>query len=676
MLAGYLPFDDDPANPEGDNINLLYKYITSTPLTFPEYVTPHARDLLRRILVPDPRKRADLFEVARHSWLSEYHHVVSHITSSTTNIADIQNSTIPHGKPQAENRRFGTKFPSDDQLEVPTLNRSASVRGPSKTPSAASPMGALSHHQATLAQTDDVESSRSQRDRNTRHTLQPEYVAPQSHTTRGEGPAVAGPDAPRAAAAPGSGVQTPSAVPTASRSKPLPQEPTPDGGKVADYPVTSAGQQKMPPPTRPARDVPRSVSDSTGAFGMSQAAPSTSHQQVTRPSTGGSMTSTSGPSGTRSDIRLPSRGSYGQPVAPTVAATNVQGRVTQPPNGRGYSISGPAPQQIPHSIGQPTTQPLPAKYNETPAAPPVPPAKNHHRRSSTLSGLGERLFGRSGSVVKKQDRESPRQNNGRKYPPTSMKDAYIAETPRRPSMDSKRSFSFGLGKKKSVDLESQQEEKSGRRFSLSFKGIMGGAKDQGDPESPVPQADDFPQPPMSRGQSRPATSQHPQMNSYDAQQAVSQVNDGQHEPQQRSVKVNNFSRPPQPYQQHQKTSSQAQNDVYGGTGVYAPPSQYGQQPDRSYLSGPTPPVEIEATRPNHGQPQYPEGFNDYDPPRPSMQQGRQGKGPAVLQKPNRKFVDAYNNEQGPTHHEGSSGPAKKVMDFFRRRGRARVDDYR
>jgi len=70
MLAGYLPFDDDPANPEGDNINLLYKYIVSTPLTFPEYVTPHARDLLRRILVPDPRKRADLFEVARHSWLT------------------------------------------------------------------------------------------------------------------------------------------------------------------------------------------------------------------------------------------------------------------------------------------------------------------------------------------------------------------------------------------------------------------------------------------------------------------------------------------------------------------------------------------------------------------------------------------------------------------------------
>src|SRR2546421_6092740 len=339
MLAGYLPFDDDPANPEGDNINLLYKYITSTPLTFPEYVTPHARDLLRRILVPDPRKRADLFEVARHSWLSEYHHVVSHITSSTTNTADIQNSIIPLGKLESANTRLDPNFCSEDQLDVPVLNRSASVREPSKSSSAASPMGGLSHHQATLAQADDVESSRSQRSRNPRHTLQPEYVAPQSHTTRGEKPAVAGSDAP-GAAAPGSGGQIPSAAQLASRSKPLPQEPTPHSGKVIGYPVTPVSQQKMLPPTRPARDVPRSVSDSTGAFGMPQAAPSTSHQQVTRPSTGGSLTSISGPSGTRSDIRLPSRGSYGQPVAPTVAATNVQGRVTQPTNGRGYSISG------------------------------------------------------------------------------------------------------------------------------------------------------------------------------------------------------------------------------------------------------------------------------------------------------------------------------------------------
>jgi protein-serine/threonine kinase len=117
MLAGYLPFDDDPKNPEGDNINLLYKYIVSTPLTFPEYVTPHARDILRRILVPDPRKRADLFEVARHNWLSEYADVVGFITSSTTTTGGIANITVS----------------MDDHAEVPLLARSASIREPIKT---------------------------------------------------------------------------------------------------------------------------------------------------------------------------------------------------------------------------------------------------------------------------------------------------------------------------------------------------------------------------------------------------------------------------------------------------------------------------------------------------------------------------------------------------------------
>src|SRR6478735_1642639 len=112
MLAGYLPFDDDPANPEGDNINLLYKYIVSTPLVFPEYVTPHARDLLRRILVPNPRKRADLFEVARHTWLSEYAHLVEFITSSTTSPSEAQNAA---------------QAPEEYQ-DAPMVARSSSVR--------------------------------------------------------------------------------------------------------------------------------------------------------------------------------------------------------------------------------------------------------------------------------------------------------------------------------------------------------------------------------------------------------------------------------------------------------------------------------------------------------------------------------------------------------------------
>ncbi|KAI9206377.1 kinase-like domain-containing protein [Polychytrium aggregatum] len=75
MLCGYLPFDDDPSNPDGDNLNLLYKYILETQLDFPEYVSEDARSLLRRILVPDPKYRAKMPEIMAHRWLAPYAHL-------------------------------------------------------------------------------------------------------------------------------------------------------------------------------------------------------------------------------------------------------------------------------------------------------------------------------------------------------------------------------------------------------------------------------------------------------------------------------------------------------------------------------------------------------------------------------------------------------------------------
>lgn len=72
MLAGYLPFDDDPMNPDSENINLLYKYIINTKLTFPEWISALARDLLNKMLVPDPTKRCGLDAVMQHEWLKDY----------------------------------------------------------------------------------------------------------------------------------------------------------------------------------------------------------------------------------------------------------------------------------------------------------------------------------------------------------------------------------------------------------------------------------------------------------------------------------------------------------------------------------------------------------------------------------------------------------------------------
>ena len=74
MLAGCLPFGDDPAKSDGD-INLLYKYIVNTPLSFPDYISPEARDLLSIMLQPDPQRRADLNLIMQHPWLAPYAHL-------------------------------------------------------------------------------------------------------------------------------------------------------------------------------------------------------------------------------------------------------------------------------------------------------------------------------------------------------------------------------------------------------------------------------------------------------------------------------------------------------------------------------------------------------------------------------------------------------------------------
>ncbi|EJS41568.1 kin4p [Saccharomyces arboricola H-6] len=72
MLAGYLPWDDDHENPTGDDIARLYQYITQTPLKFPEYIPPIPRDLLRRILVSNPKRRVSLRAIQRHEWLKPH----------------------------------------------------------------------------------------------------------------------------------------------------------------------------------------------------------------------------------------------------------------------------------------------------------------------------------------------------------------------------------------------------------------------------------------------------------------------------------------------------------------------------------------------------------------------------------------------------------------------------
>ncbi|KAL8701097.1 MAG: hypothetical protein Q9224_000655 [Gallowayella concinna] len=677
MLAGYLPFDDDPANPEGDNINLLYKYIVSTPLTFPEYVTPHARDLLRRILVPDPRKRADLFEVARHSWLSDYAHVVSHVTSSTTTVGEIANTIV-----------------TSEQHDTPLLARSASVREPSKTQaSAVSPIGSLTHP-GRIDPSQSAEKVKGPRDPK-RRTVQVEYVPPSSQTVRGEAtPSVQSPTSagspvetgttvskPRAR----SGSQGPEAVPRQtsgappSSAKPLPRDPytmpdmrlnetyQPISPSVRTQQRPTTTQQPMAPPTRPLKDVPRSVSNTTGAY-IPVSGPAT-----IRPTTGTSMSSSGAG-------RLPSRGnSYSQPLAPTVAATNAQGRLAQPKNGKQYHISAPVSQQSPQDLEASTGRPSTQVYS---TAPPLPNQREgrSHKRSNTFGNV----FGRSGSLFGGRSPSAQEQPPpDKKYPPTSMKAPIAADTPRL-STDSKRSTSFGFGRKSS-DLKKNSDmsrQEKPRRFSLlpasfSFKSLTGSSREQSTenilPVSERRQSSAGQQMPSSRGPSRPQTMGYgkdpSRSNSYRIDNAGQAVYDGAREgpldmPAQQSRKS---TVPPRQEQANQYHDSQYREHE-------------GRRPAKvgpSFLGTPT---ESELSLGmNASQARYPPGFNSYEdePPVRSSQQARTARGPAVLQKNNRKFADAYEQEQEPGYgvggqHAGSSGAARRVMDFFRRRGKARA----
>ncbi|KAI9730677.1 MAG: hypothetical protein M1834_005645 [Cirrosporium novae-zelandiae] len=711
MLAGYLPFDDDPANPEGDNINLLYKYIVSTPLTFPEYVTPHARDLLRRILVPDPRKRADLFEVARHSWLSDYAHVVSHITSSTTTVGEIANTTVTagmtpsytmltsglvkkheknHDLASLENQSsMGLTQSTEDQQEAPLLNRSASVREPSRAhPSNRPSVGGLNHQQGKVAD-EEPSDKQSKRDPK-RRTVQVEYVAPQSQTAREH---VGGtPSQPPVASSSAQPKTRSRGAHNAVRqgtldSKPLPPEPKPAPvPKQQTRPVSSGiplpHQQKqshpqpnMPPPTRSAREVPRSVSDSQNAFGFNQTAPLPS----ARPTTQGSVTRGT----TVADVRLPSRGSYSQPVAPTVQATNAhaQGRLAQPKTSKQYIVQNQSPPNE-HMFPQPPSgrrgsRQVPSEPAQAPVqAPPGQDQKRGHKRSNTIGGIGEKIFGRSGSMFGgKSQGSGSRQKPGKSYPPTSMKEPLPVGVTPRPSSESRRP-SFSIHRKRSEAEDGSRP----RRFSIlpasfSFKSFASGSKEsQTDMSEDMADPKDFPQPPGSRGPQKMQMAfgrgESPSVSSEDS---LGRGYDGHYDGQiQQNHEVDPHDRSEQPVSGQLGVPNHGEphddHSMDHATG-YA---------DHSYLQSETPPLtksRTAATNPSSFNPIHEDGFNSYeDHSRLPVPQNRPGdRSSRVLQKNNRKFADAYENEHHG-HHSGSSGAARRVMDFFSRRRKARASD--
>ncbi|CAO2192679.1 unnamed protein product [Urochloa humidicola] len=64
MLAGYLPFDDR-------NLVVLYQKIFKGDCQMPKWLSPAAKDLLRKILEPNPMKRINITGIKEHAWFKK-----------------------------------------------------------------------------------------------------------------------------------------------------------------------------------------------------------------------------------------------------------------------------------------------------------------------------------------------------------------------------------------------------------------------------------------------------------------------------------------------------------------------------------------------------------------------------------------------------------------------------
>ncbi|KAI7867076.1 kinase-like domain-containing protein [Mucor mucedo] len=72
MLCGYLPFDDDIKNPNGDNIGRLYRYIMANKPKYPVHLSDDSKDIIGKMLIPDPNARCKVVDIMNHPWLSKY----------------------------------------------------------------------------------------------------------------------------------------------------------------------------------------------------------------------------------------------------------------------------------------------------------------------------------------------------------------------------------------------------------------------------------------------------------------------------------------------------------------------------------------------------------------------------------------------------------------------------
>ncbi|RAL61809.1 hypothetical protein DID88_002872 [Monilinia fructigena] len=219
-----------------------------------------------------------------------------------------------------------------------------------------------------------------------------------------------------------------------------------------------------------------------------------------------------------------------------------------------------------------------------------------------------------------------------------------------------RSISFGFGKKRSGSItgrsQTGSQEKASRRFSLlpasfSLKSI-GIGKEAGTPPASTPTDGHYEPYSELQGNHLDAPQDNSDARNVSGSTADYQHADGSHDRNRASPAQLERQRFAPPQQQTQEPGS-------GVPSQFLPPINFRQ--DESALT-----TDSESSLgQNRRGPYQNENNTSYEDSRRPI--GR-NSGRGVLQKNNRKFADAYDQDYAHNDHGGSSGAARKVMDFF------------
>lgn len=117
MLCGYLPFDDDAKNPNGENIGRLYRYIMAHKPKYPSYLSKDAKDIIGKMLIPDPSERCKIQFIMSHPWLESYKDQISKSVQELEKEAQIKKQMLLTGIQSSTNLNILTDGEQYDSNE-------------------------------------------------------------------------------------------------------------------------------------------------------------------------------------------------------------------------------------------------------------------------------------------------------------------------------------------------------------------------------------------------------------------------------------------------------------------------------------------------------------------------------------------------------------------------------